>query len=313
MKKTCITSLLSGVVALTFTGATYAAPVSSAAQPHMSGSCPAAIADAHDHDGDGLADACDVTVFLVKNDERGGLSLELAPGARVDSMMIADISNQTSESVPWSLELEGLKGVTARLQEGWVTPHESQSIALDIDLSSVEPGAFLDQVVTLKVDGEVQQIPLTIAVKNSDASVSTLAGMCTYNIYLVSIKVVAGQGGTEGDLEVELFTNLQTSSGNIVNDWPTSGGYMRIAVGETKYPSVYMYSASVPTSSYNRLPAYFQVREDDDSSADDWGSASNTLSFSCNYGTGTTDIVTRIQDDSGGKYDVTLRSSWTGN
>ncbi|OJH38334.1 hypothetical protein [Cystobacter ferrugineus] len=310
MKKS-IASLLSGTVALTLAGAAYAAPVSSAEQAHTRGGCPASIAETHDYDKDGLSDSCDLTVFLVKNDERGGLSLELAPGARVDSMMIADISNQTQEAVYWSLELEGPRGVTARQQDGWVTPGDSQSISLDIDLSSVEPGALLEQSVTLKVGNEVHHIPLAIAVKNAEAR--TLAGTCNYSVYLDSIKVVTGQGGLEGDAEVELFTSLQTPTGNVANDWPSAGGYMRIAVGATKYINIFMSSASVATGAHVNLPVNYSIREDDDTSGDDWGSASGSLSFDCTSGTSTAYSTTRVQDDSGGKYDVILRSTWSGN
>jgi hypothetical protein len=280
---------------------------SSMQAPNENRACPAAIAEDLDYDKDGIADACDVIVILAKDGEVDGLSLELSAGAPQKDVMIADIHNQTSAPIYWSLVLDEQHGVTPSVRNGWIAPGGSQTIALDIDQSAARPGSSIRQVATLQVADEVHQIPLSIT--TPAAPPSALVGMCTYSVYVDSIKVVKGQGRLEGALEVELTTNLQTVSGVVTSRSPT----MNIPVKGTHPINSLAYTQTTPTGTSVGIPVNFMVREFDGTSGDDTGSADNYLSFDCSEGTSRDTITTHIDDSAGGQYEVTVSALRTGN
>ena len=229
-------------------------------------------AEQFDADADGIGDACDVTLLMNADPTGTARADELS----VWAVAIADIANFTDEPQPYSVwsTADGLIPVEP---EGVVEPGEIRTIWVDADARGVAVGGWIDGVVGVDIDDDGDTV---------DAAAEVVAppppALCSSTVKRDNIKVTRGEGGADPALELDVDTTVYYGAGGSA----TVNYAGTIKSGASYTTDATMYATSVSAGSVVSHDWDVEAVEFDTWDADDHGSGSDNLSFTCS-GSGT--------------------------
>jgi hypothetical protein len=251
-----------------------------------------------DRDGDGVGNACGLTVLVPKK-AHGSVP---SGKARASAVAVAEIYNFTREPKAFRLQSDSAVIRPGEL-EGTVQPGEIRTVYADVDARLVPSRRQLMANFVIVVAGQAS--PVIIIVETTEPPAP---GTCSYQISRDSISVNDGEGGTDPGLELTVVdTIVEYGAGLDVNE--TWNGNLQS--GATHSTAEEVYNADVAVGTVVRHDWEVIAEEKDDWDADDHGTGDGTLSFTCT-GTGSIDDDATISLGNASII-VTMKAGWEEN
>jgi hypothetical protein len=227
-----------------------------------------------DSDRDGIGDACDLTVTL--NIASGQVP---AGKLRHAAIAVAEVANFTGEPQQFQLQTDSDR-IRPELAEGIVQPGEIRTVYVDVDARTMAARVRVVSNVIIVINHVT--INNVVVVETTEPPPPAT---CSYSIKRDSIFVSNGEGGADPKLEL---TSVETIVSYGVGLEASESYAGDIQSGATYTTDEEVYAATVDAGTQVRHDWEVEATEKDDWDADDHGSGSGTLAFTCS-GTGSAD------------------------
>lgn len=251
-----------------------------------------------DRDGDGVGNACDLTVVVPKN-ARGSVP---SGKVRTSAVAVAEIYNFTREPKAFRLQSDSTVIRPGELQ-GTVEPGEIRTVYADVDARQSASGLQLEAKFVIIVAGQASSVIIIV-----DTTEPPAPRTCSYQISRDSIFVNNGEGFLDPGLELpSVETIVEYGAGDEASE--TWGGNLQSGALYTTDEDVY--GADVAVGTVVSHDWEVNATETDTADADDHGTGGGTLTFTCT-GTGIVDDDATVTLGNASII-VTMKAGWEEN